>query len=173
MGRYNKEIKLVISVALTVWAVAQYAAGNIGYGIMLTLAAALVVLLIFRHERILIAFYHLRKNDMEKAAVAINKITHPENLVKSQEAYYYFLQGLLHSQSKGLGKAEKFFIKALNTGLRMKHDQAMAKLNLAGIAASKRKKREAINYLNQAKKLDEKNMLSDQIKMMKSQMGRI
>lgn len=173
MAKFNKEIKLILSVALTVWAVAQFAEGNIGYGIMLVLAAALVILLIFRNERILLAFYHLRKNDMEKAGAAIAKIQHPEKLVKSQEAYYYFLQGLLHSQSRGIGKAEKFFVKALNTGLRMKHDQAMAKLNLAGIFAAKRRKREAINYLNQAKKLDEKNLLGDQIKMLKSQLGRI
>ncbi|TXC82156.1 tetratricopeptide repeat protein [Luteibaculum oceani] len=173
MGKFNKEIKLVISIALTVWAVAQFAEGNIGYGILLVLAAAIVILLIFRNERILMAFYHLRKNDMDKAAQSIEKIKHPEKLVKSQEAYYYFLQGLLHSQSKGIGKAEKYFVKALNTGLRMKHDQAMAKLNLAGIYAAKRRKREALNYLNQAKKLDEKKLLSDQIKMLQSQMGRI
>lgn len=173
MGKYNKEIKLLLSVALTVFAVAQFAEGNIGYGILLVLAAAIVILLIFRNERILMAFYHLRKNHMDKAAQSIEKIKHPEKLVKSQEAYYYFLQGLLHSQSKGIGKAEKYFVKALNTGLRMKHDQAMAKLNLAGIYAAKRRKREALNYLNQAKKLDEKKLLADQIKMLQSQMGRI
>ncbi len=173
MGKYNKEIKLILSVAVTVWAVAQYVEGNIGYGILLTLLAGLIVLLIFRNEYILIAFYHMRKNNMEKAGAAIDKIQYPEKLVKSQEAYYYFLQGLMHSQSRGLGKAEKFFVKALNRGLRMKHDQAMAKLNLAGIYAAKRRKREAINYLNQAKKLDDKKLLSDQIKLMQSQMGRI
>ncbi|MGB0166882.1 MAG: DUF2892 domain-containing protein [Luteibaculum sp.] len=147
MGKYNKEIRLTISVLLTVWAVAQFAEGNIGYGILILLLTGLVILSIFKNEYILLSFYHLRKNNMEKAAAALNNIKHPEKLVKGQEAYYYFLQGLLHSQSKGLGKAEKYFVKALNRGLRMKHDQAMAKLNLAGIYASKRRKREATNWV--------------------------
>jgi hypothetical protein len=63
--------------------------------------------------------------------------------------------------------------KALNTGLRMKHDQAMAKLNLAGIAIAKRKKREAMVLMSQVKELDERGMLNEQVKMLKQQMKRI
>jgi hypothetical protein len=55
----------------------------------------------------------------------------------------------------------------------MKHDQAMAKLNLAGIAVARRRKREAQILLTEVKKLDEKKMLADQIKMIKEQMKRI
>ena len=52
-------------------------------------------------------------------------------------------------------------------------DLAVAKLNLAGIAMSKRRKMEATTLLNEAKKLDKQNMLNDQIKMMKEQMGQM
>lgn len=55
----------------------------------------------------------------------------------------------------------------------MDQDLAMAKLNLAGIAMTKRRKREATNLLAEAKKLDKHNMLQDQIRMMKQQMKKI
>jgi hypothetical protein len=41
---------------------------------------------------------------------------------------------------------------------------AMAKLNLAGIAMSKNRKREAQILLTEAKKLDKHNMLDNQIR---------
>jgi len=79
---------------------------------------------------------------------------------------------MVQSQS-GIGKAESFLRKALKTGLRQKHDQAMAKLQLAGIALAKRRKREAQVLLTDVKKLDERGMLNDQVKMLKQQMKRI
>ena len=70
-------------------------------------------------------------------------------------------------------QAEKHFKKAIKLGLSMDHDLAMAKLNLAGIAMTKRRKREATNLLAEAKKLDKHGMLTDQIRMMKQQMKKI
>ena len=55
----------------------------------------------------------------------------------------------------------------------MDQDLALAKLQLAGIAASKRRKIEAEKLLSEAKKLDKHNMLKDQIVMMKQQLKRI
>jgi hypothetical protein len=46
----------------------------------------------------------------------------------------------------------------------MDHDLAMAKLNLAGIAFTKRRKIEAKRLLSEAQKLDKRNMISEQIK---------
>jgi Icc-related predicted phosphoesterase len=72
-----------------------------------------------------------------------------------------------------LHQSEKFFKKAIELGLSMDMDLAVAKLNLAGIAMSRRRKMEATALLNEAKKLDKQNMLNDQIKMMKEQMKKI
>ena len=69
-----------------------------------------------------------------------------------------------------MNASEKYFKKAISLGLSMDHDLAMAKLNLAGIAFSKRRKMEAQKLLSEAQKLDKRNMLGDQIKMMKQQM---
>ena len=69
-----------------------------------------------------------------------------------------------------MNEAEKYFKKAITFGLSMDHDMAMAKLNLAGIAFSKRRPQEAKVLLAEAQKLDKRNMLADQIKMMKDSM---
>ncbi len=170
---FNREIKYTLAVLLFALCVYQFVLVNIGYGLLLLLLTGIVVLTIFRHEKIIMALYYLRKQDMPKAEQQLNKISAPHKLIKSQQAYYYYLNGLIGMQQKGVGKSEKFFIQALQLGLRLKEDQAVAKLNLAGINLAKRKKREAEQYLNQAKKLDEKKLLADQIKMLRAQLGRI
>ena len=49
----------------------------------------------------------------------------------------------------------------------------MAKLQLAGIAMTKRRKREATTLMAEAKKLDKHGMLKEQMQMMKQQMKKI
>jgi len=169
---YNKEIKIVLSLAILSASIYLFNEGEIGYGIVVLLIMGLVILSIFKDERILKAFYHLRKNDMQKAGKTLSKIKHPEKLIKSQEAYFYYLNGLVFSQTQ-MNQAEKLFKKALSIGLRSNTDKAVAKLNLAGLALSRRRKREATTLLTEVKKLDKHNMLDDQIKMMKQQLKRI
>lgn len=169
----SKIIRLAGTAILIALAVFQFIDENIGNGIMLVLLAGIVLLTYFRNENILLAFWFLRKNNSAKAEKSLNRIKNPEkSLVRGQLAYYYMLKGILQSQS-GIGKAETLLRKALNTGLRAKHDQAMAKLQLAGIALTKRRKREAMLLLSEVKKLDTRGMLDDQVKMLKQQMKRI
>ena len=169
----NKIIKIVLGVLLLVLDIYQFSEGNIGNGIMIILLIGLVVLCWFKHELNLLAFLQIRRNKFDSAKKILGMVKKPEEMLKSQEAYYYFLSGLVESQSKNLGGSEKYFKKALNTGLNMDHDKAMANLNLAGVAMSRRRKREAMNYLTQVKKFDKSKMLADQVKMFKNQMGRI
>lgn len=169
----NKAIRIGLTVLITALAVWQFVDGNIGNGIMFLLLAGLVILTYFRNENVLLAFYHLRKNNMDKAQKALGRIKQPEkSLTKGQAAYYYMLLGMIESQ-KGIGKSESLLRKALSMGLRQKHDQAMTKLQLAGIAVAKRRKREAMVLLTEVKKLDTKKMLTDQVRMIKQQMKRI
>ncbi len=169
----NKIIRLALTALILAAAVWQFIEGEIGNGIMLVLLASLVLFTYFKNENILIAFWHLRKNNMAKADNSLNRIKNPEkSLITGQLAYYYMLKGLIQSQN-GIGKAETFLRKALKTGLKQKHDQAMAKLQLAGIALAKRRKREAMILLSEVKKLDTRGMLNEQVKMMKQQMKRV
>jgi hypothetical protein len=169
----SKIIRLVVTAAIFVWSILQFADGEIGNGIALLFPAAIVLFTYFKNERILIALYHMRKNDVSKAEKALAGIRTPEkSLVKSQLAYYYLLMGMIESQRK-VGKAETLLKKALNTGLRLDQDKALAKLNLAGIALTKRRKKEAQILLTEVKKLDSKGVLNEQTKYIKQQMKRI
>ena len=170
---FNKNIKLVLAAAVVAWAVYLFTRNEILSGISLLLLAGMFVLLYFKNEIIVLAFLRLRKQDFEGAQKWLDKIKNPEAaLVTKQQGYYNYLNGLMISQTN-MTKAEKYFKKAIKLGLSMDQDLAMAKLNLAGIAMSKRRKREAQMLLTEAKKLDKHNMLTDQIRMIKQQMKRI
>lgn len=170
---FNKNIKLVLAVLIISWAVYQFTLGNIGNGIALLLLATIFVLLYFKNEFILLAFLQLRKQNFEGAKKWLAYIKKPEAaLVKKQQGYYNYLHGIMLSQTN-ITQAEKFLRKAISLGLSMNHDMAMAKLQLAGIAMAKRRKREATTLMNEAKKLDKHGMLKEHLQQMKQQMKRI
>lgn len=170
---FHKNIKLVLTVLIFGVAVWQFAEGNIGNGIMYLLLSGMFVFLYYKNEIILLAFLRLRKQDFPGAKKWLDKIKNPQaSLVRKQQGYYNYLNGLMVSQTN-MNEAEKYFKKAIQLGLSMNADIAMAKLNLAGIAMTKRRKREAQTLLTEAKKLDKHNMLTEQIQMMKQQMKKI
>ncbi len=170
---FSKIIRIALSLGLFVWSIYNFIDGEIGNGIALLFPAALVLFSYFRNERILWSLYHMRKQNLDKAEKVLLGIKNPEkSLIKTQLAYYYLLMGMIESQRK-VGKAETLLKKALNTGLRMDQDKALAKLNLAGIALSKRRKKEAQILLTDVKRLDSKGVLAEQTKYIKQQMKKI
>ncbi|MBT8284335.1 DUF2892 domain-containing protein [Muriicola sp. SD30] len=170
---FNKNIKLVITALIVAYAIYQFIEGYIGNGIFLILLSLIFVFLYFRNEIILLAFLRMRKQDMDGTEKWLERIKNPKAaLTTKQQGYYNYLYGIIFSQ-KNLTQAEKYFKKALKLGLNMDYDVAMAKLSLAGIAMQKRRKREATTLLQEAKKLDKNNMLTEQIKMMQTQMKKI
>ncbi len=170
---FHKNIKLILAGLIVATGIWQFTESNIGNGIFLLLVSAIPVFLYFKNEYILLAFLKLRKQDFEGAKSWLDKIKNPEGaLVQKQQGYFNYLHGIMLSQTN-INQSEKFFKKAIELGLSMDMDLAVAKLNLAGIAMSRRRKLEATSLLNEAKKLDKQNMLKDQISMMKEQMKKI
>ncbi|WP_333694457.1 DUF2892 domain-containing protein [Flavobacterium sp.] len=170
---FHKNIKLVIAALLLATAIWQFTENNIGNGIFIILLIFFPIFLYFKNEYILMAFFKLRKQDFEGAKTWLNKIKNPETaLVRKQQGYYNYLHGLMVSQTN-LNQAEKFFKKAIELGLSLDMDLAVAKLNLAGIAMSRRRKIEATNLIQEVSKLDKQNMLKEQITMMKQQLKKI
>ena len=164
---FSKIIRIALSLGLFVWSIYNFIDGEIGNGIALLFPTTLVLFSYFRNERILWSLYHMRKQNLDKAEKVLLGIKNPEkSLIKTQLAYYYLLMGMIESQRK-VGKAETLLKKALNTGLRMDQDKALAKLNLAGIALSKRRKKEAQILLTDVKRLDSKGVLAEQTKYIK------
>lgn len=170
---FHRNIKLFIAGLIVIAGIWQFTEDNIGNGIFLILLSLIPVFLYFKNEFILLAFLKLRKQDFPGAQKWLSYIKNPETaLVRKQQGYYNYLHGIMLSQTN-LIQAEKYFKKAIQLGLSMDLDLAVAKLNLAGVAMSRRRKLEATTLLNEAKKLDKQNMLKDQIVMMKEQMKKM
>ena len=170
---FHRNIKLVIAALLVAAGIWQIIDGNIGNGIFLILLTAIPILLYFKNEFILLAFLRLRKQDFPGAQKWLSYIKNPETaLVRKQQGYYNYLHGIMVSQTN-LMQAEKYFKKAIEYGLSMDMDLAVAKLNLAGVALTRRRKLEATNLLYEAKRLDKHKMLKEQITMMKDQMKKM
>ena len=171
---FHKNIKLVLAGLLIAFSIYLFSVGgNIGNGIFILLLSIIPIFLYFKNEFILLAFLKLRSQDFPGAQKWLTYIKNPEAaLIKKQQGYFNYLHGLMVSQTN-LNEAERYFKKAIALGLSMNQDLALAKLQLAGIAMTRRRKMEATSLLNQAKKLDKQNMLKDQIKMMKDQMKKM
>jgi tetratricopeptide (TPR) repeat protein len=170
---FNKLYKLVIFTIILSYSIYQFSLENIGNGIALIFLSLIFLLLYFKNEILIMAFLKMRKQDFDGTENWLNKIKNPKSsLIKKQFGYLNYLYGIIYSQ-KNLTQAEKYFKKAIQVGLNMNQDLAMAKLSLAGILMQKRRKREATLLLNEAKKLDKHGMMTQQIKLMQTQMKRI
>ncbi|MEC5164741.1 tetratricopeptide (TPR) repeat protein [Flavobacterium sp. PL11] len=170
---FHRNIKLILAGLIIITGIWQFTEGNIGNGIFLLLISAFPIFLYFKNEFILLAFLKLRKQDFEGAKKWLAYIKNPETaLVQKQQGYFNYLHGIMLSQTN-INQAEKYFKKAIALGLSMDMDLAVAKLNLAGVAMSRRRKLEATTLLNEARKLDKQNMLKEQITMMKDQMKKL
>ena len=166
----NKYIKFVIAALMIAGGIYLMMNRNIGWGVVMVILSALPILLFFKNEYILLAFWFLRKQNMAKAAKWLSKITnYPTQLHRSQFGYFHYLQGLTLAQESPQ-KMEPLMKKALEYGLNMKHDRAMATLNVAAGALQKGKRQEAVKLLEEAKRLDTAGMMTEQIKMMKDQL---
>lgn len=165
-------IKLLLSLSSLAFTVRLFANGSWGWGIMMIFVSAIIILTIFRNEWIILAFNQMRLQNQEKALKFLGRIKQPQYLIRGQRAYYYYLMGLAGGSNFKMSETEQFFRKALHIGLKQKHDQAMAKLNIAAICMGTGKRKEAEILLTEAKKLDTKGMLTEYIKNLRKQMGK-
>lgn len=169
----NKYIKLVIAALMIGFAVYLFGQRAYGWGTVMILLTAIPVFLFFRNEYILAAFWFMRKQDIAKAKSWLVRIKNPEKqLVRKQLGYYNYMLGITEAQTN-VNTSEKYMRKALEYGLSFKHDQAMAKMTLAGAAMAKGRKQEAEKLIKECKKLDNQGMFAEQIKMMEQQMKKV
>jgi hypothetical protein len=163
-------IRCLLAAASLGSMIALFATGYWGWGIVLVLITAIIGLTFFRNESMIIALNHMRTGNTDKAKASINKITHPHLMPKKQHAYILFLQAVLNTQELGFAKSETLLRKAVGMGLRTGQDSAVARMHLAGICAQTGRKQEALTLLAEAKKLDSKGMMKEQIVNMQKQL---
>ncbi|MGI9526712.1 MAG: DUF2892 domain-containing protein [Weeksellaceae bacterium] len=161
----NKYIKLIIAALLLLGGIYMFTEREYGWGVMLIILMIIPVLLFFRNEYILLAFWEMRKQNLEGSKKWLDKITNPNSqLIPKQLGYYNYMVGLTESQNN-ITKSENYMRKALGHGLSFAHDRAMAKMNIAAAAMSRGKKQEAQKWLKEAKTEDKQGILTEQIKM--------
>lgn len=166
-------IRLIIACLILGGSITGIVFGFWGWGILGILLAILVLVTFFFNEKMLLAQYYLRKENVDKAQAWLDKIKNYEReLISVQHGYYHLLLGLIESRKAPM-QSEKYFKRALSLGMSMDHNVALAKLSLAGIAMARRNKREATLLLQEAKKADKNKLLAEQIKMMQAQMGQL
>ena len=166
----NKYIKLAIAALMIALGIALMFNREIGWGITLVVLSAIPVLLFFKNEYILLAFWKMRDQKIEQAAKWLANIKdYKTQLHRSQFGYYHYILGLTQAQDQPM-KAEGLMKKALDYGLSMKHDRALATMNLAAVALSKGRRQEAQKLMDDAKRLDTAGMLTEHLKTMKDQL---
>jgi hypothetical protein len=166
-------IRFIIACVFFGGAVALCVFGFWWWGILTLFVGGLFLLSFFFNENMIIAQLFLRREKTDKAEAWLAKVGDYEKQVhRRQHGYYNLLIGLIESRKSPM-KSEKYFKKSLSLGMSMSHNTALAKLSLAGIAMAKRNKREAQMYLQEAAKDDKNKLLTDQIKMMKGQLGQM
>lgn len=166
----NKYLKFVIAALIIAFGVYLMFNRNIGWGIVVVILSGIPILLFFKNEYILLSFWFMRKQNIIKASQWLARITNfKQQLHKSQYGYYHYMMGLTQAQTNPTA-VEHYMKTALDYGLNMKHDRAMAKLNLGAIALQQGRRQQAKLLIDEAKKLDTSDMLGDQIKMLKDQM---
>ena len=109
---------------------------QIGWGIVLVFFSLSPILLFFKNEYILLAFGKCVNKFCKSCTLVTYIKNYPSQLHRSQYGYFHYLQALTLAQDNP-AKVEPLMRKALDYGLNMKQDRAMATLNLAAAALQK------------------------------------
>jgi hypothetical protein len=163
-------VRILVALSLLIFTVFLFSVGSWGWGIFMIFPLLIVGFTFFRNENMILALNQMRLGNQEKAKKYINRISAPQFLPRKQHAYVLYLQALMNAQETGLAQSEQQLRKALTLGLRTHEDNAVARMQLAGICLQTGRRTEATNLLADAKKFDKRGMLKDQIKMMQQQM---
>jgi hypothetical protein len=155
-------VKILLAAAAIAYAVYLFTKGYIGAGIGMVLVAVVLVLAALQSVRMLFVFVNLRQQRMDDARKWLARVN-PSHLWPRRRPTYYFLMGSL-AMEHNMSDADRLLREALRLGLKQSTDIAMAKLNLAIIASSRRKTREAAILLADSKRHDTKGMLKKEIK---------
>ena len=156
-------IKILLAASSLAYTVYLFSIAQTGAAIGMIFVTIVLVMMTLKSMRLVLAFVQIRQQKMPEAKKWLGRIKQNQ-LWPRQRGYYNFLLGSL-TMEENMNVAEKYLKDAVSMGLRQTHDEAAAKLNLAVIASTKRRTREAIMLLNDCKRLDTKGMLTKDIKM--------
>ncbi len=123
-----------------------------------------------RFGRVYRALRYLYKGDMKRCEAALQRIKNPERLKGTEKAYYHFCHGYLFSAASKPEKALKEFGRALDAGLKLPNDQAVAHVSRADIYIRQNKKEKAREELTKAEELRHNKVVEDAIARLKGKL---
>ncbi|PCJ81272.1 MAG: hypothetical protein COA49_06050 [Bacteroidetes bacterium] len=159
-------IKILLALASLLYTIYLFSIAQTGAAIGMIFVTIILILMTLRSMRLVMAFVYLRQQKLPEARKWLLKINQNQ-LWPKQRGYYNFLMGSL-SMEENMNVAEKFLKEAVRLGLRQSHDEAAAKLNLAVVASTKRRTKEAMMLLKDCRRLDSKGVLTKDIKMVEN-----
>ena len=124
----------------------------------------------FRLGPVVLGLRYLYRGNVAKCEREINKVKRPDKIPGKLQGYYYFCQGYIHHHHKRQAEAAAAFASALEKGLRMENDQAVAHVSIAHYEASQGKKAQANKHLKAAKELKHNEAVDSAIQQVEQQL---
>ncbi len=124
----------------------------------------------FRLGPVVLGLRYLYRGNVAKCEREINKVKYPDKIPGKLQGYYYFCQGYIHHHHKRQAEAAAAFASALEKGLRMENDQAVAHVSIAHYEASQGKKAQANKHLKAAKELKHNEAVDSAIQQVEQQL---
>lgn len=115
---------------------------------------------------VFLALNRMRRGKLEEAGDIIAMTKNPKRLIKSRRAYYYYIQAYLAREKDDFSSAKNLFNLALDEGLSVEHDKAVALLALADIEVINGNREQARSYLQRMKGLKVQPQLMPEIQKM-------
>lgn len=119
---------------------------------------------------VVLALRYLYKGKVDHCERELSKVKKPHKLPGKLQGYYYFCQGYLHHHHHRQAAAAEAFAMALDKGLRMENDQAVAHVSIAHHEAMQGKKAQANKHLKAAKALKHNEAVAAAIRQVEQQL---
>lgn len=162
----NHAVKFLLALVTLLYTVSLFVDGYWGQGIAMVIPSALLVFMCTRSVRMILVFYYMQVQKIEKARKWLERIK-VNQLWKNQRGYYFFIKGSMDVQTNKFSESERLFKEALRLGLKKDVDKAAVYLNLAVLSGNKNDKMTATMHLKKAEALDAKGYLKNDIKQVK------
>ncbi len=130
---YTPLLRIVIGLLAAVGSVFFFMNDRYNTALILLVSLALTITSYFRNGTVFLAFRQMKKFNIPKAKILLEKVYNPKWLTKGQRSYYYFVDGFIAMQEKDMTRAYESLFKSLEIGLRTENDRAIATFNLASV----------------------------------------
>lgn len=131
----------------------------------------ILVLMHFRLGPVMMALRYLYRGNIAKTKFYLKKVKDPDKLPASHRGYYHFCKGYLTMQQNRRDEAKAHFEKALDGGLRLGNDKAVAHVSLAQLYGQDRNRKEAKRHLEKAETFKYNKAVAQAIEQVKKQLS--